>query len=210
MGLSGGPVMAITGTDLVATDVLITSPGLDHVSDLRRSIGQVSRLRFTLAHENAHLLLLDGHGSNHSGSTAIIEALQLLSSATRGAAEGWWLNGHQADAAPAGTVPLPHDQYTGREFGGPRGPLIPLAFREDVLPPGSRTALLRFIDGILAALCLMLVLVLAALSRHLDALTFALVMLAACFHYGRREEPDDHASLPIRRYQRLLGGCPQV
>lgn len=207
IGLSGGPVMAITGSGFVATGVIHTSPALDHVGDLRRSIGHVSRLRFTLAHENAHLLLLDGHGSNQSGAAAFIDVLHLFGSAAWGAAEGWWPNGLQADAGPAGTAQLPRDQYTGPEFGGRRGPLVRLTFRENVLRPGSRTALLRFIDGILAALCLMLVLVLTALTRHLDALTFALVILAACFRYGRREEPDDHGSLPICRYQRLLGGC---
>ena len=151
MGISGSPVMAITGTGFVATGVLITSPALDHVSDLRRSIGQVSRLRFTLAHENAHLLFLDRHGSNRTGSTAFMEAFQLLSSVTRGAPDGWWLSGAQADAAPARPPLLPPDQPTGHGFGGLRGPFILLTFRKDVLSPDNRAAFLRLIDGVLAA-----------------------------------------------------------
>lgn len=83
-----------------------------------------------------------------------------------------------------------------------------LTFQDDALPTGS-TAFLRFIDGSLAALRLMLVLVLATLSQQLDALDFVLVILAACLRYGRREEPDDHAFLPMRRNKTSLGWCPQ-
>ena len=79
----------------------------------------------------------------------------------------------------------------------------------DVLAATSRPALLRFIDGILAALRLMLVLVLTALSQQLDALAFVLVMLAVCLRYGRREEPDELAFLPMRRNQTSLERCPK-
>jgi hypothetical protein len=72
----------------------------------------------------------------------------------------------------------------------------------------SRVGLLRVIDGILAALRLLLVLVLTALSQHLDALTFVLVMLAVCLRYGRRTEPGDHAYLPMRRNLTSMGGRP--
>ena len=65
------------------------------------------------------------------------------------------------------------------------------------------------LDGILAALCLMFVLVLAALARRPDGLIFVLVMLAACLRYGRREEPDDHAFLPKADTGHRQGSSPQ-
>lgn len=73
------------------------------------------------------------------------------------------------------------------------------------LASDSRDALLRFVDGVLAALRLMLVVMLAALSRVADVVTFVLVMLAACLRYGRRQEPGDHDSLVSRRYQTSAG-----
>jgi len=102
-------------------------------------------------------------------------------------------------------VPCPPAQNL-RDILGCRA--FQLTFQEDALPAGSTAAFLRFIDGILAALRLMLVLVLTALSQQLDALDFVLVILAACLRYGRREEPDDHAFLPMRRFQMSLGRCP--
>jgi hypothetical protein len=83
-----------------------------------------------------------------------------------------------------------------------------LTFQEDALPTVGKGAFLRFIDGILAALRLMLVLVLTALSQQLAAHTLVLVILAACLRFGRREEPDNHAFLPMRRNQTSLGRCP--
>jgi hypothetical protein len=63
----------------------------------------------------------------------------------------------------------------------------------------SWAAMVRVIDSVLAAMRLMRLLVRTCLSYRLNALAFVLVMLAACRHYGHRSEPDDHASLPIRR-----------
>jgi len=178
------------------------------IQGLQRGIDAVSRLRYTLAHENAHLVILDGHGSNRTRSMAFMETLQLFQAAWR-AADGS-LDVPQADAAPARTVRLLQGQNTGHGFGRLPGPFVLLAFRKDAFPPDNRAALLRLLDGILAAMCLVLVLVLAALTRHLDVLTFVLIMLAACLRYGRREEPDDYASLPICRYQKSSGSCPRV
>ena len=172
--------------------------------DLRRGIEDVSSLRYTLAHENAHLQL-ESRSPNCTGMTAFLEAFQWLT--------GVALSGEQphvpsTDAVPA-SAPLVQNQISGRGFVGSPGPRLLLAIKDGALPRDDRTALLRFLDGILAALCLMLVRVLAALSRRPDALTFALVLLAACLRYGRRGEPDDHAFLPTRRYQTSLGSCPQ-
>ena len=81
---------------------------------------------------------------------------------------------------------------------------------QDLLPDESRSKLLRFIMGILAALRILLARVLAATSRRPDALTFLLLMLAACLRYGHREEPDDHALLSLRRNLTSMGSCPQL
>lgn len=70
--------------------------------------------------------------------------------------------------------------------------------------------LIRFLDGILAALSLLLLAVLTALSGHVDLLVFVLVLLAACLRYGRRDEPAAHPFLPIRRNQTLPASCLQA
>jgi hypothetical protein len=59
-----------------------TYPALDHVHDLRRAIADVSGLRNTLAHEQAHVLIPWG-SPNSSGMTAIMEVCQWLAGATR-------------------------------------------------------------------------------------------------------------------------------
>jgi hypothetical protein len=172
--------------------------------DLRRGIDDVSRLRYTLAHENAHLHL-EGNSPNASEMTAVLEAFEWLAGVVR--------FDEQPQMPLTGAVPpsapLAQNQNTGHGVVGLPRPRLRLAFREDVLPRDNGSTFLRLLDGILAALCLMLMRVLAALSRQPDALTFVLIMLAACLRYGRRGEPDDHASLPIRRYQTSLGSRPE-
>jgi hypothetical protein len=74
----------------------------------------------------------------------------------------------------------------------------------------SLAAVVRVIDSVLAAMHHMRLLVRAGLGYGQNALTFALVMLAARRHYGHRSEPDDHASLPIRRNLVSMGSCPQA
>jgi len=64
--------------------------------------------------------------------------------------------------------------------------------------------LVRLIDGKLAALFIAL----TVLSRHPNALSFVLVMLAACLRYGRREEPDDHAPMPMREKRTSVRELP--
>jgi hypothetical protein len=116
---------------------------------------------------------------------------------------------------PVGTTTLrptfitPGGIHSRGVYGAVRA-LTDLTFRPAAPPPDNKPTLLRLLDGILAALRLMVILVLAALSRHPQALTFVLVMLAACLHYGRRAEPAERAFLPMRQFQRSLGSCPQV
>lgn len=220
----------IVGTGSVLTCVHVTLPTLDHARDLRSSIEDVSRLRFSLAHENAHLVLAPS-GPNYTGATALAEGIQWIAGIVQ---VNDWLQlppgvAATADTAPTfppdGTLLSPWSHRTsapaevtiqaqsslyGGGSGGLRGRLIALTFREDVLPPDNNAALLRLLDGILAALCLMLVLVLAALGRHLDVRTFALVMLAACLHYGHRGEPADHAFLPSADIRRCWGAARTV
>jgi hypothetical protein len=215
-----------TPRTILLVDVARYSDDRGNARTLRRGIDDVSRARFNLAHELAHLL---GWGSsNHSGMTATVEAAHWLAGATP---IDDWPDGSPIDAAPSGTSSTPPFDGTrfnlwSRRVGAPvkilgetfalsrmpyglPSPRIRPRFREEALSPDSRAALLRLLDGILAALCLMLVLVLAALSRHPDGLIYLLVMLAVCLRYGHRGEPDAYTSLPPRRYERSLGSCPQ-
>ncbi len=80
-------------------------------------------------------------------------------------------------------------------------------FREDAVPLASRAAFPCLPDGILAALCPMISLVVAVLQRHPDAPTCGLLMLAAGLGYGR-EAPGDHACSPMRLHQMSVGSCP--
>jgi len=186
----------------LVTSAQVISSG--QVRVLRRGIDEVSSLRYTLAHENAHLELEPLKGPNFTGMTAILGAFEGLAGATR---IGERPQVPSTDEVPASTL-LVHNQVTWRRFVGLPGQRCLLAFREDVLPQDNRSVFLRLLDGVLAALRLMLVRVLAALSLHADALTFVLVMLAACLRYGRRSEPDDHAFLPMRRNLTFAGSCP--
>ena len=59
--------------------------------------------------------------------------------------------------------------------------------------------MVRAIDSVLAAVPLMRLLVRTGIRRRPRA-EASLVIIAAWRRYGRRSEPDDHASLPIRRH----------
>ena len=71
-----------------------------------------------------------------------------------------------------------------------------------------RKALLWLINGILAALSLMLVRVLAALSGRASVFNFVRLMIAACLRYGLRHEPEEDDSLLTRRHQSSQGRVP--
>ena len=176
----------LIGRGLVLTAAHVIYPR--HAGDLRRGIEDVSRLRNTLAHEDAHLQL-ESRSPNFTGMTVILGGIDWLT------VTAWLLERPQGPSTDAVSASAPLAQYEGTEHGFARlpGSRLLLAFREDVLLRDNGNALLRLFDGILAALRLALVLVLAALSQHPDALIFVLIMLAACLRYGHRGEPDDHA-----------------
>jgi hypothetical protein len=68
-----------------------------------------------------------------------------------------------------------------------------------------RAGLLRIIDGVLAALRLALVLVLAAYAYCPATRSLTLLIIATFRHYGHRSEPDDYA-LPTYRWMSVIGG----
>lgn len=154
---------------------------------IRHNIDALQRLRSEIAHETAHRqLYLTGY--NSSGMSSLMDVLQLLQCL---ALVDEQLEG-ASTAAPLAAAPLVQGKSTGHGF----------------VPQVDRAALLRLLDGILTALGLTLILVLAALARRPDGLMFVLVMLAACLRYGRREEPGDHAWLPGHQYRTSLGSSP--
>jgi hypothetical protein len=189
--MSNGFLVVGPGTVLTSNHVIASR----QARELRRGIEDVSRLRYDLAHENADLPVLAG--VNSTGMTACLAVFEWLAGVAR---LNEWLQVPSSDADPASALLAQQPDI---------GLWITRTFRADALLRHSRVAFLRLLDGILRALCLILVRVQTALSRHPDALMFVLIMLAVCLRYGRREEPGDHAFLPTRRYQTSLGICPQ-
>jgi hypothetical protein len=119
-----------------------------------------------------------------------------------------WLDsgdGTQATATPTLSVRNPDPARSA-----PPSVIYHLSVGAASLIIDSWAAIVRVIDSVLAAMRLMRLLVRAGLGYGLNALTFVLVMLAACRHYGHRSEPDDHASLLIRRNLVSMGSCPQA
>jgi hypothetical protein len=183
---------------ILLVDVSLYQDDRSDARTLRRRISDMSRERFDLAHEVGHTLLLQGSSLRN---TAVGEAVEAPAFAD--------LVDNSIDASLAGTTqasasfasPLDGMRFKlwSRRLDGPvknfcpvqafaptrgshelPGSPVLLTFRDDALPRDTKAALLRFLDGILAALRLMLVRVLDALSRRPDALAFVLVMLAAC------------------------------
>jgi hypothetical protein len=72
-----------------------------------------------------------------------------------------------------------------------------------------REGLLQLIDGILTALCLALILCLAAFAYCPNVRSFVLVLVATARHYGHRSEPDD-CSLPTHPWMSAIGGEPAL
>ena len=72
------------------------------------------------------------------------------------------------------------------------------------VPSIYRDGLVCMVDGIRTALCLVLILVLAALTRRPKLVSFLLVLLAVCLRYGHRSEPDDHL-LPAHQTSPITG-----
>jgi hypothetical protein len=119
-----------------------------------------------------------------------------------------WLDlgdGTQATATPTPSVRNPDPARSA-----PPSVVYYLSVGAGSLIIDSWAAIVRVIDSVLAAMRLMRLLVRAGLRYGLNALTFVLVILAACRHYGHRSEPDDHASLLIRRNLVSMGSCPRA
>lgn len=197
----------------------LIDPATYRPGDVRHRIDTLSDLRHDLLlFDSATSLSLDYPKPNFTGAMAILEAVHLLAGAAR---VNVWLQPSSAGTVPARTAlspPIDEPPFSPRWYP-PNGAVeiatqaheamhVLLRFQEEALPPDNTVALLRLLDGILAALGLMLIRVLAALGRQPDALTFVLVMLATCLRYGRREEQDGDTFLPIRRFQTSLGSCP--
>lgn len=68
----------------------------------------------------------------------------------------------------------------------------------------------RLFDRMIGALLLVRMVVRAGLSHRPNARAFVLLILATCRRYGRRSEPDDDASLLIRRHLIFIGRRPQA
>ena len=215
-GISGAPV--VLGLGAVSSEVIgfVTDyPAPERVYDLRRSIGGLQVMRADIAAVGlvAYSALLSGQPT-YAASVPCLESappltvtyspvgtvhidFQTTATISRDALQPW---------SPT-FAPLP--QSVLMPYGSARWPSPPLwlAVVENLFSVDSKATLLHLIDSMLAALCLLLVRVLAALSRRPDVLTFVLIMLAACLRYGRREEADDYSSLPMPRYERSLGSC---
>lgn len=78
-------------------------------------------------------------------------------------------------------------------------------YREAVNLERAREALRRILSVLIATLSLVLIRVLAALSRHINTTALVLLLIAACRRFGHRDEPGDDDSLLARRNQSLPG-----
>lgn len=119
---------------------------------------------------------------------------------------------YSGSIAYEGAPTTQHPDLTVSTFGPETGRSLHVTFwlvvQGGALFADSWAAFVRLIDGMLAALRLMLVLVITALARHLDTTAFVLVLLAACRHHGHCGEPDDHDILPpTHRYPTLWGAA---
>jgi hypothetical protein len=114
------------------------------------------------------------------------------------------------DGAQARPTPTLSARNTGPARNAPLRVIYLLSIGAGSLIIDSWAAMARVIDGVLAAMRLTRLLVRACLRYRVNALAFVLVMLAACRHYGHRSEPDDHASLLIRRNLVSMESRPQT
>lgn len=80
-----------------------------------------------------------------------------------------------------------------------------LSFFLPAISENIRNGLLRLIDGARAALWLILVLVLNALSRFSVARSLGLIILAVSRHFGHRSEPSDHVLPALTSMSAVIG-----
>lgn len=71
-------------------------------------------------------------------------------------------------------------------------------------------SMVRLFDRAIEAACVIRLIVRSGLRQRPNGLAFALIILGTCRRYGRRSEPDDHASLLNRRHLVSTGSCPQA
>jgi hypothetical protein len=102
---------------------------------------------------------------------------------------------------------LPADVLRQASSGLPTlaGGRFTMTVRDEQFLRDRRCALLRLIDGLIAALRRMLMTMLAASARS-PAIGFLLAMLATTRHFGRRGEPDHYAPLACVRRTDVCGG----
>jgi hypothetical protein len=70
--------------------------------------------------------------------------------------------------------------------------------------------MVRLFDRAIEAACFIRLIVRSGLRHRPNTLALALIILATCRRYGRRSEPDDHASLLNRRHLITRGSRPQT
>jgi hypothetical protein len=121
------------------------------------------------------------------------------------APRGFCAHGTENSAAPTLSAPDP-------ESARSEPPRISYRLTTGTLSflANSSAAVVRLSDRVIGALLLMRMLVRTGLSHRPNARAFVLLILATCRRYGRRSEPDDHASLLIRRHLVSMGSRPQA
>ena len=72
---------------------------------------------------------------------------------------------------------------------------------------GVLRRMVRVCKRLIRTTCRMRLVVRNALAHRPNVLALVLVILATCRRYGRRSEPDDHASLRNRRHLVIMGSC---
>jgi hypothetical protein len=111
-----------------------------------------------------------------------------------------------ADAILAQTRGNPFSLFAAWGSGPPQA-VITLKVQVRLLVEDVRDGLLRFIDAILAAFSLVLVLLLAALAHRPAVTAFTLLLIAVARCFGRRGETDD-LQLPAHQSLPVAGGPP--
>jgi hypothetical protein len=99
----------------------------------------------------------------------------------------------------------PFTLFAVRGSGSPQA--VTLTIQVHLLVEDVRAGLLRFIDAILAAFSLVLVLLLSALAHRPAVTAFTLLLIAVARCFGRRSETDD-LRLPAHQSSSVAGGPP--
>jgi hypothetical protein len=200
------------------------------VRELRNHVNSLAQLRNSLVHGNSPAVLTyatldtdidDSWGWVRNVLTAARESEQWSAGLQRAVEWCRVHRPHDIPANPSLTISRDETMWSGQWSpsigievgvadhaqwsGGFCSRLLPGTLYPSLARLESVAALVRLLDGILAALCLLLVLVLTAVTRRPDGLIYVLIMLAACLHYGHRGEPDDRSFLHLRQKR-----CPGI